>query len=77
MKGEVNGFQRTLKQSQEDGENLISILNKLENEQEYIKRQLGLILEQRYKVSESYALLMKSLGQTEKELNLFSQVLHC
>jgi hypothetical protein len=72
---ELNGFRRTLKKIQEEGENLAAILNRIDGEQEYTKRSIGNVTEQREKIAETYAVYMKSLSQTEKELSIYQQVL--
>ncbi|KAJ2998812.1 Coiled-coil domain-containing protein 40 [Globomyces sp. JEL0801] len=68
MNSEIDGFKRTLRKVQEEGENLTSLHNKLESETEYIKRQITSIGEQRDKLSDSYSVYMKSLTQIEQEL---------
>jgi chromosome segregation ATPase len=73
IKTEIIGFQRILRRSQEEGENLTGLLNKLDNEQEFVKRQISSIAEQREKTNEGYSVLTKSLTQTERELSLYQQ----
>ncbi|KAJ3260019.1 Coiled-coil domain-containing protein 40 [Boothiomyces macroporosus] len=73
MNTEIYGFKRTLRQCQNEGESLQSLLSKLEGEIEYIKRQITLVKEQREKVSESYSVYMKSLNQIEQELQASQQ----
>lgn len=74
MQTEITGFKRTLRKAQEDGENLTSVLHKLENEMDYVKRQIVSLRDQRDKISETYSLFIKSFTQTEKELNTIQQV---
>ncbi|KAJ3273941.1 Coiled-coil domain-containing protein 40 [Terramyces sp. JEL0728] len=68
MNTEIYGFKRTLRNCQDEGENLQNLLTNLEGETDYIKRQISLVKEQREKVSDSYSVYMKSLNQIEQEL---------
>jgi coiled-coil domain-containing protein 40 len=68
MNTEIVGFKRTLRNAQEEGENLTSVLNKLEHEMDYIKRQIAVVADQKDKLSDTYSMYMKSMAQTEKEM---------
>ncbi|KAJ3279438.1 Coiled-coil domain-containing protein 40 [Borealophlyctis nickersoniae] len=68
MTGEISGFRLSLRRAQEKNETLTILLNKLEGEVEYLKRQIAGINEQKEKLKESYSMYTKSLGQTEQEL---------
>lgn len=67
---ELAGFQRSLRNAQEESETLLGILNKLENEIEHIRKQTMIINDQRDKLRESYQMYSKALEQTEKELQM-------
>ncbi|KAI8928705.1 hypothetical protein BC831DRAFT_77433 [Entophlyctis helioformis] len=73
MNREIGGFRRAHHRAQEEGETLTMILNKLENEIDYLKRQIGTINDQKDKLKETYAMYMKSLNQAEQELNQLQQ----
>lgn len=68
MDCELSGFQRSLRNSQEESETLLGILNKLESEIEHIKKQTMIINDEKDKLRESYQMYSKTLEQTEKEL---------
>ncbi|KAI9098134.1 hypothetical protein DFS34DRAFT_704117 [Phlyctochytrium arcticum] len=68
MTGEISGFRYSLRQAQEQNETLTVLLNKLEGEVEYIKREIADINEQKEKLKESWTIYTKSLQQTESEL---------
>ncbi|KAJ3034564.1 Coiled-coil domain-containing protein 40 [Rhizophlyctis rosea] len=68
MVGEIGGFRQSLRRAQEQNETLTILLNKLEGEVAYLKRQIAGINEQREKLKESYTMYTKSLEQTEQEL---------
>ena len=69
MDCELSGFRRSLRQSQEDSENLMAIISKLESEIEFIKKQTMIINDQKDKLRETFQIYAKSLEQTEAELD--------
>ncbi|KAK6092286.1 Coiled-coil domain-containing protein 40 [Batrachochytrium dendrobatidis] len=73
MEREIGGFRRALRQAQTEGEQLTMILGKLENEIDYIKRQIATINDQQEKLKETYTVYMKSLGHAEKDLGQLQQ----
>lgn len=73
MHSEIAGYKRNSRKSQEDGENLTSVLNKLEFEIDYVKRQIGNRAEDKEKLSDSYSIFNKSLSQTEGESSICLQ----
>ncbi len=73
MNTEITGYKRTIRKAQEDGENLTAVLNKLELEVEYIKRQIGNRSEDKEKLADQYSVFMKSMNQTEAEIASFQQ----
>ncbi|KAJ3049688.1 Coiled-coil domain-containing protein 40 [Rhizophlyctis rosea] len=68
MVGEIGGFRQSLRKAQEQNETLTILLNKLEGEVAYLKRQITGINDQKEKLKESYSMYGKSLEQTEQEL---------
>ncbi|TPX67959.1 hypothetical protein SpCBS45565_g03525 [Spizellomyces sp. 'palustris'] len=68
MAGEISGFKHSLRKAQEENESLTVLLNKLEGEVDYLKREIGSINEQKEKLKESWTMYTKSLAQTEGEL---------
>ncbi|KAH6573165.1 hypothetical protein BASA60_006179 [Batrachochytrium salamandrivorans] len=73
MSREISGFKRALRQSQNEGENLTMILGKFENEIDYVKRQIEAINDQQDKLKETYTIYIKSLSQSEHDLNQLQQ----
>lgn len=74
MNGELSGFRLSLRKAQEQNESLTVLLNKLDGEVNYLKREIAGIAEQKEKLKESYSMYTKSLGQTEAELATVMQV---
>ncbi|KND03997.1 uncharacterized protein SPPG_01445 [Spizellomyces punctatus DAOM BR117] len=68
MTGEISGFKHSLRKAQEENESLTVLLNKLEGEVDFLKREIGSINEQKEKLKESWTMYTKSLSQTEAEL---------
>ncbi|KAJ3307214.1 Coiled-coil domain-containing protein 40 [Kappamyces sp. JEL0829] len=73
MHTEITGYKRTIRKAQEDGENLTSVLNKLELEIEYIKRQIVNRGEDKEKLADQYSIFSKSMNQTESEISHVQQ----
>lgn len=74
MEGEISKFKQTLKKSSQESESLSILVNKLEGEIDYLKRQMSSMNDQKDKLKESYALYSKSLAQTEMDLAQIMQV---
>ena len=74
MVGEIGGFRLSLRRAQEQNETLTILVNKLEGEVAYLKRQISGINDQKEKLKESYSMYGKSLEQTEQELAQVMQV---
>ena len=74
MEGEISKFKQTLKKSSQESESLSILVNKLEGEIDYLKRQISSMNDQKDKLKESYALYSKSLAQTEMDLAQIMQV---
>jgi chromosome segregation ATPase len=73
MDCELQGFRRTLRKTQEESETLLMILNKIENEIEFVKKQTMILHDQKDKLLESYQMYTKSLEQTECELQKLNE----
>ena len=73
MNSEIQGYKRTIRKAQEDGENLTSVLNKLDYEIEYVKKQIGARADEKDRLSDSYSIFGKSLAQTENETSGLQQ----
>lgn len=73
MQSEIQGYKRTIRKAQEGGENLTSVLNKLEYEIEYVKKQIGVRSDENDRLSDNYSVYSKSLSQTENEVNGLQQ----
>ncbi|KAL2912923.1 Coiled-coil domain-containing protein 40 [Polyrhizophydium stewartii] len=73
MSREIAGCKRALRVEQNKGETLSMMLGKLENEIDYVKRQIGTINDQQDKLKETYTMYMKSLNQAERELTQLQQ----
>ena len=74
MDCELSGFKRSVKKSQEDSETLMILLNKLENEIDYIRKQTMIINDQKEKLKETYQMYTKSLEQAERDLQKITSV---
>jgi coiled-coil domain-containing protein 40 len=73
MNSEIAGYKRAITRAQEEGENLNIISTKLENETDFIRRQIEDLNDQRDKLSETYTVYSKSLEQADKEMIRFQQ----
>lgn len=73
MSSEISGYKRAIRKSQDDGENLTLVSNKLENEIDYIKRQIEDLNDEKEKLGERFSVYSKSLEQADKEMNRFQQ----
>ncbi|KAI9201921.1 uncharacterized protein BJ171DRAFT_569980 [Polychytrium aggregatum] len=68
MVGEINGFKLSLRRAQEESETVTMLLAKLEGEVNFLKKQIGIVGENKEKLKDTYMVYTKSLGQTEQEL---------
>ena len=73
MASEIAGFRRSLRRAQDEGETLTGVLHKLENDIDFVKRQISNMQEQQDKLKETYSMYMKSLSQAEQEMNQLQQ----
>ena len=67
MNTEIAGYKRTIRKAQEDGENLTSVLNKLEYEIVYIRKQITAKGDEKERLSDQYSIFAKSLSTAENE----------
>ncbi len=74
LEGEIQGFKQSLRKTTEESENLSVLVNKLEGEIDYLKRQISAINDTKEKLKEAYSMYSKSLAQTEQELSQTNQV---
>jgi coiled-coil domain-containing protein 40 len=74
MEAEIAGYKRAHRRAQQQGEAIQAVLSKLENEVDYLKRQIGTVNEQRDKLKETYTMYMKSMDQVESEFRQLQQV---
>jgi len=65
---EIGGFKRAIEAEQYTNEKLTATLGKLQAEIVFIEKQLEEVKEKRAKLNEKYAMLKKSLDQTDVEL---------
>ncbi|KAJ3073729.1 Coiled-coil domain-containing protein 40, partial [Quaeritorhiza haematococci] len=68
MTNELSGFKHSLRKAASTNESLTLLLNRLENEVDYLKNQITQVTEAKDRLKESYTMYTKSLSQTESEL---------
>ena len=67
LASEISGLKKSMGQAQTEGENLSTVLAKLENEIEFINSQMNTRHADKEKMAETYQLLEKTLKQTEQD----------
>lgn len=73
MNTEIAGYKRTIRKAQEEGENLTSVLNKLEYELVFIKKNIATKGDEKDKLSDMYSVFSKTLNVTENETTGITQ----
>ena len=68
LDNELLGYRQGIREEQERNETLTVLLNKLESEQAFLKRQMETIADRSDKVKESYSMYTKSLRHTEMDM---------